>query len=73
MLAFATEINVERGGAAGRTLGYCLQAAAELGRFFEREHRQKDGLSAGSKPSPAKVCRRSSKTETGSRKKRKSA
>jgi hypothetical protein len=30
-------------------------------------------LSASSKPSPAKVCRRSSKTETGSRKKRKSA
>jgi len=73
MLAFATEIHVERGGAAGRTLGYCLQAASELGRFFEREDRQKNGLSASSKPGRAKVCRRSSKTETGSRKKRKSA
>jgi hypothetical protein len=71
MLAFATEIHVERGGAAGRALGYCLQAAAELGRFFEREDRQKNDSSASSKPSPAKVCRRSS-TETGSRKKRKS-
>ena len=73
MLAFASEVHVERGGAAGRALGYCLQAAAELGRFFEREDRQKNGSSASSKPSPAKVCRRSSKTETGSRKKRKSA
>ena len=71
MLAFASEIHVERGGAAGRTLGYCLHAAAELGRFFEGEDRQKNGSLASCKRSPAKVCRRSSKTETGSRKKRK--
>lgn len=73
MLAFASEIHVERGGPAGRTLGYCLQAAAELARFFEREDHQKNGSSASSKRSPAKVFRRSSKRETGSRKKRKSA
>jgi hypothetical protein len=73
MLAFASEIHVERGGAAGRALGYCIQAAAELGRFFEREDRQKNGSSASSKRSPAKVGRRSSKTETGNRKKRESA
>jgi len=50
MLAFATEIHVERGGAVGRALRYCLQAAAELGRFFEREDRQKNDSSASSKP-----------------------
>ena len=73
MLALASEIPVERGGAAGRTIGYCLHAAAELGRFLGREDRQKSGSLASRKPSPAKVCRRSSKTETGSRKKQKSA
>ena len=73
MLAFASEIPVERGGAAGRTIGYCLHAAAELGRFFEREDRQKSGSLATRKRSSAKVCRRSSKTEAGSRKKRKIA
>ena len=71
MLAFASEIHVERGGAAGRTLGYCLHAAAELGRFLEGEDRQKNGSLASRKRRKAKVYRRSSKTETGSRKKRK--
>ena len=73
MLAFASEIHVERGGPAGRALGYCLQAAAELERFSEGENRQKNGSPVSSKRGPANVCRQSSKTETGSRKKRKSA
>ena len=73
MLALASEIPVERGGAAGRTIGYCLHAAAELGRFLGREDRQKSGSLATRKRSSAKVCRRSSKTEAGSRKKRKIA
>jgi len=70
---FTSEMHVERGGAGGRTLGYCLQAAAELERFFERPERQKDRSPASSKRPRTNVCRRSSKTEAGSRKKRKAA
>ena len=63
MPAFTTEMHVERGGPAGRNLGYCLQAAAELGRFFERADRQRSGSSAGSERSRAKIRRRSWKRE----------
>ena len=73
MPAFASEMHVERGGARGRTLAYCLQAAAELGRFFERpEERQQDGSPASRKMARTKVCRRSSKTEEGNRRNEKS-
>ena len=54
------EVHVERGGPAGRTLGYCLQAAAELRRFFEPEGRQRSDSSASRNRGAAKVCRRSS-------------
>ena len=73
MPAFASEMHVERGGAGGRTLGYCLQAAAELGRFFERPQQEKSASAAGSKRDRTKGCRRSSKTEARSRKKREAA
>jgi len=73
MPVFASEMHVECGGAGGRTFGCCLQAAAELGRFFERSERQKDGSPASSKKRRTNVYRRSSKTEAGSRKKREAA
>ena len=69
---FASEMHVERGGAGGRTLGYCLQAAAELGRFFEPPEQEKSASAPGSKTDRTKVCRRSSKTEAESRKKTRS-
>jgi len=69
MPAFASEMHVERGGAGGRTLGYYLQAAAELGRFFERPAREKSPSAASRKRDRTKVCRRSSKTEAESQKK----
>ena len=61
MPAIASEMHVERGGTGGRTLGYWLQAAAELGRFFERPGREKSASAASGKRDRTKVCRRISK------------
>jgi hypothetical protein len=70
--AIGNEIYIERGGAGGRAIDYCLQAAAELGRLLARERHAKEEWKkwiVRQREVGGQSCRRSSKVETETRKK----